>query len=381
MNTSRISPLLLLLLSIGCLDPYNPSDNGQNVGYLVVDSFVNSSDGTGTVLLTRTKPLNSVDSFQSVTNAQVVIETENGASFNFIESKPGQYDLAGATIDSSKKYRMKILAGGVRYESDVVAVANTPPIDSVSWKQVDDQIEVYANTHDDGNNSHFYRWRFSEAWHYTAAFNSSFIYNKTMHWIEPRPASQNIYDCYKSRDASDIFIYSTNALQSDIVKEYKLTSFPVSSARMEHLYSIEVQQQVLTQAGYDYFDMLKKTTENLGSLFDPQPSQVTGNFHCITDPALPVIGFFSVGSTDKKRIFINPRQVDFNGVGPADPFYVGCEQDTLTSTEIMFFTGVDIITSGAYKGPVFLGYLKTSYECGDCRVAGGTTTKPAYWPK
>jgi hypothetical protein len=382
MNRTQLILLVLLLSSDACLDPYNLSTESGNFNYLVVDSFVNSIDGSGTILLTKSKPLNNTDSSQVVTSARVILETENGVSINFIETKQGRYELSGAIIDSSKRYKLKIFSNECLYESDFVPVVNTPPIDSISWKQIADKVVIYANTHDDRNSSHYYRWRFSETWHYTPPFFSSLIFNDSTHFIEQRPFDDDIYNCYTTRIASDISIYSTTKLKNDVVKEFTLIQFPTASIRLQHLYSIEVQQQVLTRQGYQYFELLKKTTENLGSLFDPQPSQVTGNFHCITEPASKVIGFFSIGSLDKMRIFINPKMINFNGVMPFNSFYNGCEQDTLRANEITYLSGSELLTSPAYnKNNSFIGYLETSTRCADCRVAGGITTKPVYWPK
>ncbi len=50
---------------------------------------------------------------------------------------------------------------------------------------------------------------------------------------------------------------------------------------------------------------LKNNTEQLGSIFDAQPSETGGNLHCKTDPTEQVIGFIGCSSQTQKRIFIN----------------------------------------------------------------------------
>jgi hypothetical protein len=372
---------LFFFLATACLDPYNPPGDAVNYGYLVVDSFVSSTDGTGTVLLSRTKPLDSKDSIIIVSNAQVSLEVENGGTLPFVEMNPGKYELTGASIDASTKYRLKILSAGKTYQSDFVPVVNTPPMDSVTWKQTDaDMVEIYVNTHDANNNTHYYRWRYDETWRYTSAFFSSFIYDMATRSVKPRPTTDDIYDCYQNHTSSGIIISSTIKLQSDIVENMILTSFPINAIRMQHLYSINVRQQALTKEQFEYFEQLKKTTENLGSLFDPQPSQITGNIHCINDPSALAIGYFSLGSVDTKRIFVSPLQVDFHKKPVVDPFYNGCVQDTLLTENIPNFSGIQLLTSPVYAGPVLIGYEKSAVSCVDCRLAGGTNVKPAFWP-
>jgi hypothetical protein len=77
-------------------------------------------------------------------------------------------------------------------------------------------------------------------------------------------------------------------------------------------YSILVKQYALTEDGYHYYQILKKNTESLGSIFDAQPSELTCNFHSLQDPTEIVIGFFSASSVVQKRIFIDKSQVNWN---------------------------------------------------------------------
>ncbi|MEJ7664694.1 MAG: DUF4249 family protein [Hymenobacter sp.] len=57
------------------------------------------------------------------------------------------------------------------------------------------------------------------------------------------------------------------------------------SSKLYYLYSILVRQYALTPEEFAYWDKLRKNTENLGTLFDPLPSQLSGNVHRLTMPA------------------------------------------------------------------------------------------------
>jgi hypothetical protein len=102
-------------------------------------------------------------------------------------------------------------------------------------------------------------------------------------------------------------------------------------------------------------------------LFDPQPSQVTGNVRNIADPKELVFGYFSAAQEQEKRIFIRER------IGS----YPRCiAPDTLDGKEALEGSGVLLYY---YQGLPKSGYLSTSESCADCRSQGGTTTKPAFW--
>jgi hypothetical protein len=378
MRFDRIFFFFTLLMMWACLDPYNPPADSNDYGYLVVDGFVNSNDGSGTITLSRTKPLNSDAPNAIVTNAQISIIDANGNTYGFFETGNGQYALSGAAIDLSKTYKLTVTTGSKTYESDFVPVRVSPPIDSISWRQLDDDIEIYANTHDPSNNTRYYRWSYSETWHYTSAFNSVVVLNKN-HSVSNR--KDNIYDCYQSHNAGGILILSTTKLQDDAVREFVLNKIPTSDVRLKSVYSIEVKQYALTKEAYEYWQELSKTTETPGTLFSPQPSQVTGNMHCVTNPSEPVIGYFSLGAADTKRIFIKPKEIVFPQFSSAvDDSYVNCLADTLLTHDVPRYAGTDLLISAVYYQIFLVGYLKSSETCVDCRLKGGTNVKPDFWP-
>jgi hypothetical protein len=375
---------VLTIILCSCLDPYNSSKGSQNYGFLVVDGFINSGDGSGTIKLSRTKNIDSNDDVVIVPQAQVVLKDESGLVYNFTENENGEYKIENAVFDKSKKYKLSITTSNNSfYESDFVSITETSPIDSITWQQLDTKIEIYINTHsDEPMSSRYYRWKYVETWSYTSAFRSSAFYNPSTKEIELRPNTDDLYNCYKTSYSSDILIFSTKKLQYDAVRAFRLMNFSISSLKLQRLYSVEVEQYALTEEAYEYWRQLKTSTENLGSIFDPQPSQVTGNIHCISNPEEPTIGFISIGTMASKRIFILGRNeiVYPRGTRPFDERYASCKEDTLFLNEIPFYLGNDLLTSPVYVGHTIVGYSTSTPSCVDCRVAGGVNIKPSFWP-
>src|SRR6202012_4114028 len=89
-----------------------------------------------------------------------------------------------------------------------------------------------------------------------------------------------------------------------VVYQNPLTQIPLTSEKVETKYSIIVRQYALTQEAYNFYQNIKKNTEQLGSIFDAQPSQLSGNIHNVTNPNEPVVGYVTVSTVQSKRIFI-----------------------------------------------------------------------------
>jgi hypothetical protein len=140
-----------------------------------------------------------------------------------------------------------------------------------------------------------------------------------------------------------------------------------------------VQQQTLTTEGYNYWSNLQKSTEQLGGLFDPLPSEVSGNIHCISNPSEKVIGFFSGGSTEEKRIFLLPRQLP-EGMGYYNYRNPNCIADTILLADIPATDPATLLIDGIYPpGRMLIGYTTSYASCIDCKYLGGVTQRPDFW--
>ncbi len=150
---------------------------------------------------------------------------------------------------------------------------------------------------------------------------------------------------------------------------------PANSVKLLDGYSILVTQLSLTQGAFQYWQQLEATTENLGTIFGPLPSQFSGNIHSVTNPSEPVFGYFSASSVSEKRIFIKPG--DFPApLGHVVTGYEGCTLTQLPAKDIGQLGG-NVIASSYGVGPA--GYNVTSVDCVDCRLKGGVNIKPSYW--
>lgn len=374
--------LLILLIGTRCKRDYNPPVLQTNPNLLVVDGFINmGANSTTAFTLSRTQRLgDSLGAYTPEGQAAVSIIGSNGNSYPLQDMGNGTYNSFQLSLDPAQKYRLKITTrNGSRYESDTVSARISQPIDSLTWQQNDSSgdVIVSVNTHDPANSSHYYRWFYTETWEYHAPLQSELqlINGQIYYAIDSLTQEFLIYYCWRSANSTDIVLGNTTALGQDRISQQPIGTVRRGAQKISVQYSMLASQYVLTPDAYQYWLILQKNTQNLGSLFDPQPSQLAGNIHCLTNPKEPVIGYLSASSISQRRIFIDNKQVH-----NWDTLSLECplRQTGWDPNNFHLYNYPDTLWGPYYfSGPVL--YL-TKRDCLDCRLQGGTLTKPSYWP-
>ncbi len=370
---------LILILFWACKDKYMPHINSSTTEILVVEGFINAGNGPTTISLTRVAPLNNIGVVPEP-GAQVEVVSERGVSYSLSETSAGNYSIDQVPIDTTLRYRIHIkTSNGKNYLSALTEVKITPPIDTVGYDTATDHLTIYVSTHDDRNKSVYYEWYYSETWKYFAYAFSNFKY--TSAGIENRDAydADTLYNCWTSSQSTDILLASSENLSSDVISKFPIQTVSYyTSNRLRDRYSILVKQIVLTKDWYEWKQQLKKNTEQLGSIFDAQPSETGGNIICTTDTTERVIGFIGCTSEIEKRIFIARSQIPNVFVSTG---YETCGADTIKEGYYgIFEDGSDLIISQAVVPPgIVIGYIGSSRECMQCSLHGGTPVKPDFW--
>mgnify|MGYP005811536553 CR=1 FL=1 len=379
---NRILMVLLIVVTNGCLEPYYPPIESSDVDILVVDGVLDTSTGEASVSLSRGVALSEPDSFPRIIRAFVAIEDEQGNAYPLAEAADGNY-RAVVGVNKDLRYRLHVVtSGNDEYYSDFVLPKSTPPIDSVTWDTDDNQLAIRVNTHDVTGQSRYYRWSFEETWNYHSAVLS--LYKVVHKSIVPRMPEEIYFYCWRTVPSSNIIINSTARLSQDIVSQFPVQFITAGSQKFQMKYSILVKQRVISEDEFDYLEQLKKTTESIGGLFDPQPGQVIGNLHRVKPDSPLAVGYFGAGNTVTQRIFINTEKlpVAFREIWPR----LGClppdtvcvipnaYQCALTSKDVNegHILGISLDDES--------GYTLTNKVCSDCRAEGGVLTKPDYWP-
>ena len=370
--------VLLTSVVMGCIETYDPPLDNRDVNYLVVDGFLNASNGTANIVLTRTLPVKSKEFIPAESGASVQIVDSNGEVHPLTEINPGFYSGNVTNVDAQTRYRLSIRTYNNReYSSDLIEIVESPAIDSISYWLDNNEVVFGINSHDPTGKARYFRWKFIETYEYRSKYHSSFRFAGDE--IELRTPEEFISTCWKSNPSTEILLGSTRHLSESVVSNNALLTIPFGSIKLSIKYRLFVQQQSLTEDAYNYWLNLRKSTENLGSLFDPLPSEVSGNIHSTTEPDEKVIGYFSAGTITEAVRHIGrsgfPQEATRNaGINP------NCAMDTILLADIPNISHSTLLIDELFEmGIIPIGYTTSENICIDCRIHGGTTSRPPFW--
>ena len=375
--------VLVLVQISACREPYDPALKAAKNGYLVVDGVIVNGQGETIISLTRSTGLHDSANIVYEKKANVQIEGEDKSIFTLSEEDNGHYTAGSLDLNEGVKYRLKISTkDGNIYLSDYVPVLTSPPIDSVSSLQevnADDanfdNLNIYINTHDPDNKTRYYLWKYEETYKYHAAINSYVKDSNNIITYMSQSEQDKLYYCWKSIKSKSIFIGNSVKLSQDVISMKPLTSTKGNSIKKSLVYSINVNQYALTKDAYDFYEILQKNTEQTGSLFDPQPSEINGNIKNVNNPLERVFGFVSISTLSSKRKYIN------KGLFYLYPDYCVTVNHNLDVPSIQFpyknypVNFIKNIATGAV-----VGYVIAPSECVNCELQGGSNIKPIFWP-
>jgi hypothetical protein len=380
--------LFILVAFWGCKEKYVSPAISPDTGYLVVDGSINAGSDATEIILKRTVKLDAPSVIYEA-GAIVSVIGEDNSITALQEGTQGHYLSANLNLNKAKKYKLHIQTTDSKvYESELVDVRNTPPIDSVSWKYDNNGLQLYVNTHDASGLTKYYQWDYTETWEYHSPFLNYFNYLQlntssgikyTLEYFDPVLITYNsaIYTCWPTENSSRLLLGSTVALTSNQIL-LPLTYISKGDVKLSQLYSIKTRQYGLSEGRYNYLQKMKKNTEGTGSVFDAQPSELVGNIHCITNPSEPVIGYIDICNVQESRIFINNLQVpDWNFVTPCLKTEIPNNVDSITLAHRNFYPAYAAKYSPT--GSTILSYYFSTPNCVDCTF-WGTNIKPTFWP-
>ena len=371
---------MLLVLAAGCKEKFDLPTDSPDTGYLVIEGVISPGPQTTRIDLSRTNKANS-STKQFEKKALVQVEGDDNSVQTLPETFDGAYTSV-LNIDNAKQYRLRIkTSDGNEFLSDYVGVKVTPPIDSISWVRQTDGVQLQFNTHDPQNDTRYYRWDYQETWEFHSPFKAVLQY-KSATEIEFKDSARGLPDssmliCWRSAISNSLILGSSARLSSDIISKQPFLFIPAGDRRLSVLYSIYVRQYGLTKEAYEFLEKMKKNTEGTGSIFDPQPSQLTGNIHNVSNPEEIVIGFVSICTVEDKRLFIYNREVpNWNYRSICVETWVLNNADSISLAQASGALPTEVLET---NGNSIKYFGVGERDCVDCKRLG-TSVKPSFWP-
>lgn len=385
MNRLNLIAFVCLLLSSSCREPFEPDIKVSDQKVLVVEGYLDTEGIPSTLKLSYTRNIqdSQIGAFQNpyLSNAFVYLRSDSGKEYPLTVMGNGMYEFA-YDIPEEQTYTLHILADdGVSYSSEPLQPIFTPDILDIGFEKNQSGVEIYVSTKGDENADDFL-WTFEETYAFRAAVASTYRYDPEEEKMFMRTPEEKIDLCYRGGLSSDLILETSSKFQDQVVFRKSITQIPTGDERLSVNYSILVSQKALDKKATEFWEILRKNTDDLGSIFSPMPSTIRGNITNDLDPSAPVVGYVSLGTVKQKRMFIGLREVipwktnvpDYYGcfvepdtIPPARYDAVFRSQNTLPATPIFSDNGIEPI---AFQG--------AKKACADCTLRG-TNVKPEFW--
>lgn len=379
MNRSWLLFFILIGIYSGCRTPYDPEVPDSEVRILVVEGYLDTEGKKSELKLSRTVPLSNESSTLPETGATVLLRGQNGQQFPLAEGEKGIY-IFQRDIDERQTYTLEIvLRSGERYASEVLKPIVTPDIIDGGFKRDSDGVEVYVSTQGNAEADDFL-WTFEETWIYRPRIRTPYIYVPATRTVRNRTEAEQNSLCFKTESSPDIVLETSSRFQDQVVFQKTVTEIPQGDERIMERYSILISQKGIASKDVQFWEILKKNTEDIGSIFSPLPSLIGGNIKSLDNASDPVIGQVSLGVVRQKRIYINLQDVSpWNYV---DPEFNDCiieEEPVFIQDYQTKFGGGEIVpVRGLMQGTTIVAYYPSTRRCTDCTLYA-SRIRPDFW--
>ena len=361
--------IIALLPLSGCIEEYNPKGVRETRGMLVIEGKI--TNGESIIYLRRSVGLTeSLYGNETIDDALVYVEKDNGEQLQGLFKGKGVYAISTGELVTGIKYRLLVKHKGEEYVSEFLSPVITSEMDSLTYskKGIGEPVVIHAYSHDNNiDGSRYFIWSYKEIWEIKAELFANYGYLNGDYQHFSLTNSENLYYCWERDSSAAIILGTSDKLSENVIHQKTINEIPCDNRRLSVLYYINVEQNQISKDAYDYIYNLKKNVEQTGSIFSPIPSEMKGNIHCTTNPALPVIGFIYVSTTTTKNLYVSgsyyyePNTVD------------ECGGLILQSREIGY---------SYYTYPTsFAPALYAPAYCVDCTLKiNATKERPDFWP-
>ncbi len=370
---NKIISILILIITLleGCVDPFYPDiyDNQQSI---VIDGTLTDKEGYHYIRVSRSVQYNTPKNIpMEGCSVEIIDNAEN--IIHFYESEPGLYEqwIDQEYLKTGKQYKLRVTASDAIYESKYETMLPCPPVQNVYYeikeKGTADPdytiygIQFYTDLVVQDGYAKNYRWELEETWEYHSEYLIFNYYDETG-YHQLANGTDSLYYCWSSESIHEIYTGTINHITEDSLSRIPLRYVSNETDRLNVKYSLLIKQYSINDTAYEYWNKLKKQSQETGGLYETQPQQIRGNISNINDDNEIVLGFFNVSGLSEKRIFVSEHFHFFPTTYECVPWepVLGIPQSPL---------------------PIYFlqDWRLAARECFNCTLSGGTIYKPEFW--
>lgn len=310
--------IFLLLLISSCLDRLEGVGETRE-GQLVIYGLFTDGGEKQIVNISRTSLMGLTP--RGVPDAIVTLLTDSGDRFNYLSVGNGDYELQGIRAVQGKSYSLEVSLEEKIYKSDFEKMPEQSAEDRLSFtfknepfrnQSPEPVFTLYSESEWPATSEPiFLRWQVEETYLWER------IWLPCVGLCPPPPPNCFISGLIEPEKLNlfDGSRTSTNKTSLILGKREVDNSF-IS------IFFVTVRQLSINQKAFAYWEKIKITVNNQGSLFDIPPAPVFGNIYNVEDPDERILGYFEVAKEKTTRISTNRGDVPFFLNRPCD-FIVG----------------------------------------------------------
>jgi hypothetical protein len=316
--------LLVVNLLVGCVETFEVSYDLDRKGVVITGIITDLKPANVEITRTASSPITRKENLERITDAIVVLNDSDGGREELVETSIGTYEGQNLGV-AGRSYHVEILLpDGTEIVSKPQKLKESPPIDSLYIENVADyqtvgnsqvdtrglNLNLYMNSSDTVAN--YYKWTVGGTYVlYTA-------YNTPGRQCNSIVSGFDIQPCYVTRPDDGHFVLGESDKQG--VDEFAVKlKYLRPSSQFAFGHSVLVTQYSQTAEAFEYWKKIDDQARSVGSIFDPPPSQITGNLSISGNPTVEVLGFFEASSVKSRRIFIERR--DFETLEENSPVF------------------------------------------------------------